>query len=181
MNDLVVFFFAGHGTQWNDQNYLLPIDSDRIKTKEHLKTRAINAQDTLELMSNNNPAATIFLLDCCRDYCVKNEALLGPRTRGASASPTGLTSMEAVGDSIIVFACAPGKLAQDVARNGRNGLFTFHLLQHIAKPNADIEILMRDVCKGVSNESKGNQKPHRVSSIQSQHISLTTVGTKIGR
>ncbi|CAF1327468.1 unnamed protein product [Adineta steineri] len=178
-NDLVVFFFAGHGTQWNDQNYLLPVDNNRIITKEHLKTRAINAQHTLDHISSKNPAATIFLLDCCRNYVIKNEALLDSQTRGSSESPTGLTKMEVQRDSIIVFACAPGKLAMDVAKNGRNGLFTFHLLQHIAQPNVDIEMLMRDVSKGVSNESNGNQKPHRVSSIESRHLSLNTVHEEI--
>ncbi|CAF1137243.1 unnamed protein product [Adineta steineri] len=179
-NDLVVFFFAGHGTQWNDQNYLLPVDNDRIKTRNNLKTKAINAQDTLERMSNNEPAATIFLLDCCRDYCIENEALIRSGTRGGSALPTGLTGMRTSRDSMIVFACAPGKLAKDVAKNGRNGLFTFHLLQHVARCNEDIDKVMRYVSTGVSDESNGEQQLHRVSLIETPHLSLNTVHREIG-
>ncbi|CAF1517778.1 unnamed protein product, partial [Didymodactylos carnosus] len=126
-------------------------------------------------MSTNKPVAIVFFLDCCREYCVKNDALLDSRTRGNSTLPTGLASMAALEDSLIVFACAPGQMAQDLAKNGRNGLFTFHLLQHITEVNMDVELIMRDVCNGVVTESNGKQKPHRVSSLKSKHLSLNTV------
>src|SRR5271163_3484009 len=54
-DDLVVFFFAGHGTQWNDQNFLIPIDDDQIKDRKYIKHRAINAQHTLEKIMDRRP------------------------------------------------------------------------------------------------------------------------------
>ncbi|CAF1140906.1 unnamed protein product [Rotaria sordida] len=51
--DLVVFFFAGHGTQWNDQNFLIPVDDDQIVYPEMVKYRAINVQDTLTMIMNH--------------------------------------------------------------------------------------------------------------------------------
>ena len=174
-NDLVVFFFAGHGLQWNDQNYLMPIDTNRIIKKEHLKDRAINAQSTLDMISAMEPYAIVFLLDCCRDYCIKNEALRSARTRGGGSLNSGLVGMFAPAGSLIAYACAAGDTTEDVAKNGRNGLFTFHLLEHIAKPNLSIENILCDVCNGVVTETNGAQVPHRVSSFRYHNISFNTI------
>jgi uncharacterized caspase-like protein len=180
-NDLVVFFFAGHGLQWNDQNYLMPIDTNRITKKEHLKDRAIHAQSTLNLMSAMEPYAIVFLLDCCRDYCIENEALRGSRTRGGAPPHSGLANMSAPAGSLVAFACAPGDTTDDVASNGRNGLFTFHLLEHIAKPNESIEDILCDVCDGVITETDGAQIPHRVSSFRYRNISFNAVDVNFGK
>jgi uncharacterized caspase-like protein len=180
-DDLVVFFFAGHGLQWNDQNYLMPIDTNRITKKEHLKDRAINAQSTLNTMSAMEPYAIIFLLDCCRDYCIENEALRSARTRGGAPLNSGLAPMRAPAGSLVAFACAPGDTTDDVAENDRNGLFTFHLLEHIAKPNTSIEDILCDVCDGVVSETDGAQIPHRVSSFRYRNISFNTVDENLGK
>ena len=47
-DDLVLFFFSGHGHQWEGHNYLMPIDDHRIDAPKMIKHRAINAQVTLE-------------------------------------------------------------------------------------------------------------------------------------
>ena len=62
-------------------------------------------------------------------------------------------------NSLIAFACAAGHIASDVSSNGRNGLFTWHLLQHIETPNKDIALLLRDVARDVHNETKNNFVP----------------------
>ena len=159
--DLVLFFFAGHGYQWNDQNFLIPIDDDRIKTHVYIKHRAINAQFTLERIMKRLPSAAIFLLDCCRSYLLPNEAV----SRGSSDSG-GLSTMRAVAGSLIAFACDTDKTVQDGSLNGRNSIFTAHLLEHIAQPNITVDEIMCDVCDGVMKESNDDQCPFRVSSLR---------------
>ncbi|CAF4877312.1 unnamed protein product [Rotaria socialis] len=47
--DLVMFYFAGHGFQYKEQNYLLPVDADEKITREaNIKFNSVNAQETLE-------------------------------------------------------------------------------------------------------------------------------------
>ena len=51
---------------------------DGIKVKvtlsgPDLKSRAINAQDLLNAITDRNPFVTIFLLDCCRTYHLRND------------------------------------------------------------------------------------------------------------
>ncbi|CAF1485607.1 unnamed protein product [Adineta steineri] len=153
--DLVLFFFAGHGCQWSHLNFLIPIDDDRITTNTDLKYRAINVQATLGKIMSRHPSAAIFLLDCCRHIGV----------RGPSNS-NGLSPMQAVSGSFIGYACDADSTSLDGSANGRNGLFTSHLLQHIGKPNLTIDEIMYDVCDGVVNEANDDQCPFRVSSLR---------------
>ncbi|CAF0980421.1 unnamed protein product [Adineta steineri] len=155
-DDLVLFFFAGHGCQWNHLNFLIPIDDDdEIKTNTDLEYRAINAQVTLEKIINRRPSAAIFLLDCCRNSFVCE-----------STNFNGLSSMQPIGDLFIGFSCTANKVALDKSKNGRNGLFTSHLLQHIDQPNLTIGEIMYGVCDGMMNETNNDQCPFRVSSLR---------------
>ncbi|CAF3894139.1 unnamed protein product [Adineta steineri] len=153
--DLVLFFFAGHGCQWSHLNFLMPIDDDRIKTNTDLEYRAINAQVTLEKIINRRPSAAIFLLDCCRNSFVCE-----------STNFNCLSSMRPIGHSFISFACTANKVALDKSKNGRNSLFTSHLLQHIDQPNFTIGEIMYGVCNGMMNETNNDQCPFRVSSLR---------------
>ncbi|CAF1303179.1 unnamed protein product [Didymodactylos carnosus] len=83
--------------------------------------------------------------------------------------------MKAPGGSLVQFACAAGALAADGRGEDRNGLYTKHLLKHIAVPNQDLEHIFRAVGAGVYEESKRKQSPYRVSSIMiNEHIYLNT-------
>ncbi|CAF3894216.1 unnamed protein product [Adineta steineri] len=154
-DDLVLFFYAGHGCQWNHLNFLIPIDDDRITTDTDLEDRAINVQDTFEKIMSRHPSAAIFLLDCCRNSFV-----------GEASNSNGLSPMQAVAGSFIGFACDANKVAADESRNGRNSLFTSHLLRHIDQPYLTIDDIMCEVCDGVMKETNDDQCPFRVSSLQ---------------
>ncbi|CAF1281067.1 unnamed protein product [Adineta steineri] len=154
-DDLVLFFFAGLGCQWSHLNFLIPIDDDQIKTNTDLEHRTINVQATLEKIMSRRPSATIFLLDCCRNSFVLE-----------SSNSNSLSSMRVVADSLICFSCDTNAVALDDSRNGRNGLFTYHLLQHIDQPNLTIDEIMYAVCDGVMKETADDQCPFRLTSLR---------------
>ncbi len=83
------------------------------------------------------------MLDACRNAPSRME-------RSARSAPAGFAEMRARKDgpvgSVIAFACAPGKTASDGP--GRNGIFTSHLLQHLASP-VDVDFMLRNVARGV--------------------------------
>jgi uncharacterized caspase-like protein len=163
-DDFALFFFAGHGVQWEDQNYLIPCDDDRIMDSTDLKYRATNAQRALELMSDKDPFVIIYLLDCCRTYWLPNLA------RNRAMSTRGLAVMPALGGSLVAFACAPGKTAEDAAPNGRNGVFTYYLLQHITKPGENLAMVLTDVTDGVATETNNTQIPYYTSALRGKDI-----------
>jgi hypothetical protein len=76
--------------------------------------------------------------------------------------------MHAPLQTLIVFACAPGKEVQDETRNDRNGSFMENLLKYIETPKRDIEEIMKDVACDVSSQTDGFQLPYRTSSLTSK-------------
>ncbi|CAF4974478.1 unnamed protein product, partial [Rotaria sp. Silwood1] len=168
-NDMVLFYFAGHGIQWEDQNYLIPADTPTLNGAD-LNKCAINAQDILNNLSDRKPYVTIFLLDCCRNYHLRNHELDARNTDANDPKSIGLKAMHNAG-SLIAFACAPGTIAID-GREEKNGLFTKHLLKHIFTPNEDIQMILRDVTKGVTQESKSKQIPFVSASLSEREIYL---------
>ncbi|CAF3035093.1 unnamed protein product [Rotaria socialis] len=168
--DLVLFFFSGHGVQRDEQNYLIPCDNDRILGPSDFKYRAINAQRFLDLMSDKNPFVIVYLLDCCRTDMLPNMT----RGKASYASSTGLAAMSAKAGTLIAFACAPGTVAADTAKNGRNGMFTYHLLQNITRPEEEITLLLIDVANGVANDTNERQIPYTTSALRQRGIHLAT-------
>ncbi|CAF4038809.1 unnamed protein product [Adineta steineri] len=168
-SDVILFYFSGHGTQWEDQNYLVPSDDNNLNSS-NIKRHALNAQDVLDRITRRNPYVSIFILDCCRNYYLRNPELL----RGNDSNTKGLKPMYASAGSLIAFACAPGATASD--GSDRNGLFTKHLLQNITKPNEQIQDLLIDVTKGVATESYNKQIPWYHSSLMDRNIMLSSNG-----
>ncbi|CAF4933773.1 unnamed protein product, partial [Rotaria sp. Silwood1] len=123
-DDLVVFFYSGHGIQWEDQNYLIAIDNKCLADDtEMYRHYAIRVQFILESMTKRRPSTIVFLLDCCRTYLTENQALSNtPLTKSIpeNTTRTGLTTMKGVAGSLIVFACGPNEAVLEESKNGRN-------------------------------------------------------------
>ena len=152
-NDLVVFFYSGHGVQWEDQNYLIPIDNKCLSDdSEMYRHHAIRVQLTLESMVKRQPCAVIFLLDCCRNYLIENQALSSiPLAKSVqeNATVTSMPSMKGVAGSMIAYACDSNESTLEDFKNGRNSMFTYHLLKHVAEPNLKVDEMMCRVCNGM--------------------------------
>ncbi|CAF4007752.1 unnamed protein product [Rotaria sordida] len=167
--DMVVFYFAGHGLQWEDQNFLLP--KDYVHNKDTtLQNRAIHVQSYLNAFNGQNPFATIFLLDCCRfNYQRNHELTKAIAVRGSFIDRGSVDNLNTNSndESLVAFACAPGAAAAEKlkTRQERNGLFTKHLLKHIVTRDQDIITILEAVIKGVREESNRLQKPECTSSL----------------
>ncbi|CAF2840187.1 unnamed protein product [Rotaria sp. Silwood2] len=168
--DIILFFFAGHGAQWEDVNYIIPADNDCIHSPD-LNRRAINLQDILNNFSDRRPFVTIFLMDCSRIYYLRNPAVDARSPISNDPKSVGLRAINPNVGSLIAFACAPGCIAI-VAGRQQHGLFTKHLLSHIKTPNEDIRMVLSEVTKGVMEESRSKQVPYVVSSLAHKHVCL---------
>ena len=160
--DLVLFYFAGHGIQYRKQNYLLPIDADdEIQVEKDIETASINAQHTLERLASETSYITLFILDCCRSYRLPFTSKF-PDSDNLTA---GLRPMTSPGGTLIQFASAPGTIEKNGLAGERNGLYTKHLLKHIKTPNKDLDSILETVSSGVYKESRERQMPNTVSTI----------------
>jgi uncharacterized caspase-like protein len=173
-DDLVIFFFSGHGVQWEDQNYLIPIDNKCLSDdSEMYRHHSIRVQLILESMIKRQPCAVIFLLDCCRDYLIENQALSSiplAKTVQENATVTNIALMKGVAGSMIAYACGPNESTLEDSKNGRNSMFTYHLLKHIAEPNLKVDEIMCRVCNGMFEDTNGKSCSHRLSSLRTPNV-----------
>ncbi len=152
---VALFYFAGHGLQHEDENYLVPIDAT-IEFEDDIARYCFAVQRmVLANMERSNSRMNIVILDACRNNPFP--AL----TR--SAGEQGLGEMKRARGSFMAFATAPGSVASD--GTGRNGLYTQELIKSIRKPGLTIEQVFKDVRANVLRLSGDRQNTWDSSNI----------------
>lgn len=159
-----VFYFAGHGVQVRDRNYLLPVDAD-IQREDEIAFQSFDAAQVLEKMERARTRVNIMILDACRN---------NPFARSFRSATQGLAQMSAPAGTLIAFATAPNSVALD--GTGQHGIYTKHLLEHLPTPNLAAEIMFRRVREGVVRETKKAQTPWESSSLQGDFVFATASG-----
>ena len=70
--DLILFYYSGHGFQFENKNYLIPVNDSIIDSDGDGKDVGTDAARILERLRENKPrSAIIFILDCCRSYMLQ--------------------------------------------------------------------------------------------------------------
>ncbi|MDX2281942.1 MAG: caspase family protein [Saprospiraceae bacterium] len=147
---LGLFFYAGHGIQINNTNYLVPTDAT-LEYQTDAEYQCVEAGRVLAKMEGAGSAVNIAILDACRN---------NPLTRSwnRSVGARGLASMSAPKGSIIAYSAASGQEAPD--GTGSNSPYTTELIKALQIPNLTIE----DVFKKIRVSLKG-QTPAEYSSL----------------
>ncbi|MGI9478199.1 MAG: SUMF1/EgtB/PvdO family nonheme iron enzyme [Hyphomicrobiaceae bacterium] len=184
-DDVIVFFYAGHGTAHLGENYLLPTDIRELPagTDADLISDTLSAQavplSTLLARFNRRRAALkrgkgrtgkrggiygIFIIDACRNPIAENH-------RRFLRLPTGLSPVPAHGGSFILYSAAAGQTALDhLGPNDphtHNSVFTRELVRHLRRnKNGSLSELAKDLKtlvykKALANKDKnGQDAPH---------------------
>ena len=148
-----LFYFAGHGMQIQDSNYLIPVGAD-IKAEDEVKFKSVDAGRVLGKMESAGTRTNIVILDACRN---------NPFARSFRSSTRGLMMMDAPQGSILAYATEPGAVADD--GDGEHGLYTSMLLRHMRKPGVRIEQIFKYVRLDVMERSDNAQTPWEHSSL----------------
>jgi formylglycine-generating enzyme required for sulfatase activity len=127
-----LFYYAGHGMQLGNENYLIPIGAERALFSSHynLDKNTIKASFILETMQDAGNKVNIIILDACRENPFE--------IRGRERRPGGLTLMTAPG-SLIAYAARAGEVALD-GKGKRNSPYTASLIDEI-RHNQNLSIL----------------------------------------
>src|SRR5204863_3899642 len=102
-NTIAVVYYAGHGLQLRDRNYLIPVDAE-IRSEDEIPISGMDLSFILGRMSHARSRINIVILDACRN---------NPFAGRTVAAPKGLAQMDAPVGTLLAFATAPGKLAAD--------------------------------------------------------------------
>ena len=148
---VALFFFAGHGMQVKGKNYIIPIDA-QITSESTVRAMTVDVDTVMDQLASS--PMNIVILDACRN---------NPFERRFRSVGGGLAQMDAPKGSLIAYATAPGKVAQD--GEGRNGLYTQELLKHIQTPGLPLEAVFKRVRNGVMQGSGDAQTPWEASSL----------------
>lgn len=149
-----LFYFAGHGTQVDGENYLIPVEA-RLEREQDVRYESLALGKLLNVMEDAANDVNIIILDACRNNP------FGRKWRsfqGGLAAPT-----QTVKGTLIAYATSPGKVALD--GTGRNSPYTTALLRHIKSPNLNVEQMFKQVRADVLQETNGKQTPWESSSL----------------
>ena len=139
--DEVAIFYAGHGVQITNTNYLLPIDVAG-EGEEQIKDEAISLQRILDDMSDKKVKFTLAMIDACRDNPFKGSG------RSIGGGARGMAPTTAATGQMVVFSAGTGQQALDKLGpndKDKNGLFTRLFLKEMQKPGITIDQLVRNV------------------------------------
>ncbi|MEQ1637771.1 MAG: caspase family protein [Methylococcales bacterium] len=152
---VILFYFAGHAIQIDGKNFLIPVNMDFNIRKSELEYDAVNASKVLDMMSEIPNKTNLFILDACRD---------NPFRSFSRSMDRGLAPMGQATGTLIAYATAPGSVSDD--GEGRNGIYTEHLLKYIDKPGLTVEQMLKQVRIEVLQATADQQTPWENSSLR---------------
>lgn len=163
--DAAVLFYAGHGVQLGQENYILPVD---IKVENELSVRygAIALGDLLRDIESKVRVA-IAIIDACRNNPYADQLAAADPTRALGAT-RGLARVGPSGNgAIVAYAAASGQVASD--GDGPNSPFTAALIAEMEEPGVEIGLMFRRVAGRVIAETGGTQRPEVLIRLASEY------------
>jgi uncharacterized caspase-like protein len=162
-NSVAVLYYAGHGLQLRDRNYLIPVDAE-IRSEDEIALAGIDLSFILARMSAAKSRINIVILDACRN----NPFASATGKSGSTAQ--GLAQMDAPVGTLLAYATAPGKLAADNLGGvgEKNGLYAQQLARQVLTPGLPVEHVFKRVREAVVRASREAQVPWESSSLQGE-------------
>jgi tetratricopeptide (TPR) repeat protein len=150
-----LFYYAGHGTQVNGRNYLIPIEADALR-ENSMQYDAVDVNQVLAEMESAGNELNVVILDACRS---------NPFTRSWRSGENGLAQINTPEGTLIAYATSPGRVASD--GTGRNGLYTAQLLRFMKQPGLSLVEVFMQAGAAVRDLSGRTQIPWVAMSITS--------------
>jgi len=146
-SDVSLFYYAGHGFQVKQVNYLVPVDA-RFEREADVALECIPAGSVLEQMESPGNRINIMILDGCRN---------NPLPRSLRSVERGLARMDAPKGTLIAYATKPGSVTDD--GSGRNGLYTGELLKFMRVPGLKVQDVFYKVRASVVGLTETRAEP----------------------
>jgi hypothetical protein len=163
--DIAIFYYAGHGMQFQGKNYLLPTDTDLESSADVNKFKLLLIDDVIDVLSAAN-GLQLIVLDACRNNPVEQEfkAKIASTSGGSrdAAMSRGFARLDPRSGLLLAYATAPNSTASD--GNGRNSPFTSAFLNNLKRPNLEVRQMLFRVQSEVYQATGKKQLPE-ISSL----------------
>jgi Caspase domain len=156
-DDTALFFYAGHGMQIANENFLVPVDFKPADSLVSAKLACMSVAQIFEELKRKRAKVNIVILDACRSNPVTAKY----------TSEAGLAQPQEAGkQTFIAFSTGPGQVALDNVE-GRNSWFTEALADLIEQPSMTLEIneVFTRVKRRVNEATEGKQMPWVISGL----------------
>lgn len=163
--EMAVVFFAGHGMEISNTNYLLPVDA-RLKTDKDVDFEAVPL-DLVMRSVEDAKGLKLVILDACRNNPFSASMRM---TKASRSVGRGFARVEPQSGTLVSYAAKGGTTADD--GRGRNSPFTKALLENLERPGLEINFLFRRVRDQVMKATNGRQEPFTYGSLTSERIFL---------
>lgn len=162
---VALFYFAGHGIQIGQKNYLLSKDA-KVENALLIDQDGFALSRILQIMESRAELA-IALVDACRDNPLANAMIenSGSTARSTLGLNRGLAPIQnKAQNTLVAFATAPGAIALDGDIQG-NSPFASALIKHMVQPDIEVSTMLKRVTFDVLDITKGKQRPEVVTSM----------------
>ena len=155
--DVAFVYYAGHGIQINNQNYLLPT-KEIYEDENDVLDYAVSVQKIMRYLETKADQVNILILDACRDNPFESNWKSTRSLKGG-----GLAKLPAPTGSLIAFSTDSGQTASD--GDGENSIYSLALAQEIKTANIPIEQVFKNVRTKVLELTNKAQRPVEESKL----------------
>lgn len=150
--DTALFYFAGHGVQAPDGNYLLARDGFAATTLA-VPSNAISLQELLDRIASVTLKRSLVIIDACRSF-------IGTAANRAANSRVGLAEIaqRVPRGTIVAYSAGSGQEALDglsASDKDPNGVFTRVLLRELGRERGTVQEVLRATRLGVYELAAG--------------------------
>ena len=162
--DVAFVYYAGHGIQIENENFLLPINEEFTSEYDVLDF-GVSVQNIMRYLESQTDEVNILILDACRDNPYEST---WNTTRSLKGS--GLAKIPAPTGSLIAFSTDAGQTAPD--GDGENSVYTLSLAKNMLIEDISIDQVFRNVRSEVLTETDGMQRPVEATQLTGQSFYL---------
>ena len=147
--DEVVFYFSGHGVQFDGTNYLVPIDIVP-ENEQQVADDAVPLQRVLDDLRDQKARFSLAIVDACRDNPFKGA--------GRAIGGRGLAPVTAANGQMVLYSAGAGQSALDrlgPADKDPNGVFTRVLIKEMRRPGLPVDRMLKTVRDQVVQLARG--------------------------
>jgi uncharacterized caspase-like protein len=167
--DVAVVYYAGHGIELDNTNYLIPVDA-QLETDAEVLDETVPLDRVLFAVEPAKQLRLI-ILDACRDNPF---AKTMKRTVASRAIGRGLAKVEPTSpNTIIAYAAKAGSTASD--GDSKNSPFAAALVEHLPKPGLDLRRAFGFVRDDVLKITGSKQEPYVYGSLGGNDVPLVPV------
>ena len=163
--DVAFVYYAGHGIQVDDENFLLPT-KEIFEEEFDVMDYGVSVQNIMRYLRAESNEVNILILDACRDNPFESNWSATRSLKGG-----GLAKIPPPTGSLIAFSTDSGQTAPD--GDGQNSVYTTSLSKNMLLEDTSIDQVFRNVRAEVLAQTDGIQRPVEATQLTGQTFYLS--------